>query len=57
MVVPGRIALLSTLPNQVRVWDGSKWVLKTTLGWDGTLWKNAVAVYVWDGSQWVPGKL
>lgn len=53
MITPGRIALLPSPQNQVRVWDGSGWVLKTSYTWDGSSFNDAEFIKVWNGSVWV----
>lgn len=57
MITPGRIALLASPQNQVRVWDGAKWVLTTSYVWDGSTFNDAEFIKVWDGTAWVLVKL
>lgn len=57
MITPGRISLLASPQNQVRVWDGSDWVLRTVFVWDGSAFDDSEFIKVWDGSSWVLVKL
>lgn len=39
--------------NQIRVWNGSAWIVKQTFNvWDGSQWVPHIAS-VWDGTNWV----
>lgn len=37
--------------NNVRVWNGSTWIIASLRIWNGSTWLNATAK-VWSGSAW-----
>ncbi|WP_043470300.1 hypothetical protein [Kitasatospora sp. MBT66] len=40
------------MPNQLKVYDGSKWVDQTPKAWNGASWASSPPLY-WDGAAWM----
>lgn len=57
MITPGRISLLSVESNKVRVWNGSSWVMKYVVIYNGSQYVNVDSLKVWDGSKWISSNL